>query len=62
MGGEERRKTMIQISDEMFEMLINRVVEDKIEVHLEFTPENTTIEIQPWKPYEMKCPYGKDND
>lgn len=53
---------MIQISDELFEMLINRVIEDKIEVHLEFTPENTTIEIQPWKPFEYKCPYGKDND
>lgn len=50
---------MIQISDETFEMLINRVIKDQIEVHLEFTPENTTIEIQPWKPFEYKCPYGK---
>lgn len=50
---------MIQLSDESFNMLVDRVVKDKIEVHLEFTPENISIEIMPWKPYEMKCPYAE---
>lgn len=49
---------MIQISDESLNMLIDRVVKDQIEVHIEMTPENISIEIQPWKPYEMKCPYA----
>lgn len=52
---------MIQISYDSIEMLIDRVVKDHIEVHIEVTPENTTIEIQPWKPFEYRCPYGKDN-
>jgi len=50
---------MIQISYESIEMLVDRVVKDHIEVHMEFTPENTTVEIQPWKPYELKCPYAE---
>lgn len=59
----QKGKNMIQISDEMFEMLINKVIKDKIEVHLEFTPENTIIEIQPWKPFEYRCPYvGETSD
>ena len=49
---------MIQISDESLNMLIDRVVKDQVEVHIAFTPENTSIEIMPWKPYEMKCPYA----
>ena len=53
---------MIQISDENFNMLVDRVVKDKVEVHIEFTPETTSIEIMPWKPYEMKCPYAERKD
>lgn len=51
---------MIQIEEHCIQMLMDRVVRDKVEIHLEFTPENTTIDIQPWKPYEMRCPYAKD--
>ena len=51
---------MIQIDEHSIQMLIDRVVKDKVEVHLDFTPENTTIDIQPWKPYEMRCPYGRE--
>lgn len=53
---------MIQIDEHSIQMLIDRVVKDKVEVHLDFTPENTTIDIQPWKPYEMRCPYGREAD
>lgn len=59
----QRGETMIQISDEMFERLINRVIKDQIEVRLEFTPENTTIDIQPWKPFIYRCPFiGEANN
>ena len=51
---------MIQISEESIRMLIDSVKNDKIEVHMEFMPENTIIEIQPWKPIEMSCPYGRE--
>ena len=56
---------MIQINEDSINMLIDRVVKNQIEVHIEVTPENTSIDIQPWKPYEMKCPYAegkKKND
>ena len=51
---------MIQIEEHIIQMLVNRVVRDKVEIHLEFTPETTTIDIQPWKPLEMHCPYGRE--
>lgn len=52
-------RRMTEISDESINMLIDRVVKDQIEVHIEMTPENISIDIQPWKPYEMKCPYAE---
>lgn len=50
---------MIQMHEESLKMLIDRVVKDQIEVHIEFTPETTSVDIMPWKPYEMKCPYAE---
>lgn len=50
---------MINIQTQELNNLIDRVIKDKIEVHIEVTPENTTIDIQPWKPIEMRCPYGR---
>ena len=52
-------RRMTEISDESINTLIDRVVKDQIEVHIEMTPENISINIQPWKPYEMKCPYAE---
>lgn len=49
---------MIQISDESMRMLMDRVKSDKIEVHIEFTTENTSIDIQPWEPIKLSCPYA----
>lgn len=37
--------------------IIDRVVKDKVEVTIRITPEEEEITIEPWKPYEMKCPY-----
>ena len=50
---------MKQTPEEYMRMLIDRVKNDKVEVHMEFTPENTIIEIQPWEPIEMSCTYGR---
>ena len=38
--------------------LARMVVEDKIEVQITIEPDRTEVNIQPWKPYEMKCPYA----
>ena len=38
--------------------LVDRVVADKVEVQITIEPERTEVNIQPWKPYEMKCPYA----
>lgn len=51
---------MIQISEEWMDKLIEMVKQGN-EVHLEFTPEETRIEVMPWKPFEYKCPY-KDGE
>lgn len=49
---------MIKISAEAMRELLDRV-KDGYEVHMRFTEEETEIEVMPWKPFEMKCPYGK---
>lgn len=49
---------MIQISKEAMHELLDKV-KDGYEVHMRFTEEETEIEVMPWKPFEMKCPYGK---
>lgn len=38
--------------------LIDRVVTDKVEIQVTIEPDRIEVNIQPWKPYEMKCPYG----
>lgn len=37
--------------------IIDRVVKDKVEVTIRITPDEEEITVEPWKPYEMKCPY-----
>ena len=51
--------TMIQLSEEWMDKLIETVKQGN-EVHLEFTPEETRIEIMPWKAFEYKCPYKEE--
>ena len=50
---------MIQIDMESLEKLLKFVKEGN-EVHMEFEPHRTTIEVMPWKPFEYKCPYKKE--
>ena len=49
----------MNISIDEFQSMIDRVVKDEIEIHIEMTPENVTIDVQPWRPIEMRCPYGR---
>lgn len=49
---------MIPISSEAVRELLDRV-KDGYEVHIRVTEEETEIEVMPWEPVEMKCPYGK---
>lgn len=38
--------------------LIDGVIADNVEIQVTIEPDRVEINIQPWKPYEMKCPYG----
>lgn len=49
---------MIQITAEAFKALMDKASEG-FEVHIRLTQDETEVEIMPWKPFEMKCPYGK---
>lgn len=42
---------------EIFHESIKAVVEKKITIHIEITPEYENIQIEPWKPFEYTCPY-----
>lgn len=53
---------MMNISIETFQNLIDRVVKDKVEVHIEMTSENVTVDVQPWEPIKMHCPYGRTGE
>lgn len=39
--------------------MIDRVIADNVEIQVTIEPDRVEINIQPWKPYEMKCPYDK---
>ena len=34
-----------------------KAVEEKCEITINYTPENVEIHIEPWKPFEYRCPY-----
>ena len=40
------------------ERVTQAVTEKQVEATVEISPENIHISINPWKPFEMKCPYG----
>lgn len=50
----------MKIDSELLDKLVDMVVEKKVEVDISVMPDSMDIRIEPWKPYEMKCPYGKD--
>ena len=41
------------------ERVTQAVTEKQVEATVEISPENIHISINPWKPFEMKCPYDK---
>ena len=51
----------MKIDSELLYKLTDMVVEKKVEVDISVMPDCMEIKIEPWKPYEIKCPYGKDD-
>lgn len=41
----------------VIDKLVKAVVEDKVEAEIEIRPDGMDIRVEPWKHYEMKCPY-----
>ena len=41
--------------------LLNKVKEEQVRVEVIYEPDKVTMAVEPWKAYEMKCPYGKEN-
>ena len=39
---------------------IEGVKEGRTQIDITITPDTKNIVISPWRPYEMKCPYGKE--
>lgn len=50
---------MINIDLESINILLKFVKEGN-EVHINYEPDRTTIDIMPWKPFEYQCPYKKE--
>lgn len=44
----------------VIDKLVKAVVEDNVEAEIEIRPDGMNIRVEPWKPYEMKCPYVVD--
>ena len=42
---------------EIFNKSINAVVEKKIAISIEITPDCENIQIEPWEPFKYNCPY-----
>ena len=45
-------------SIDIFEM-IEAAKTQQVEITITMEPERTEITVQPWRPYEMQCPYDK---
>ena len=45
--------------DEIVSRLTQTVTEKQVEATIDISPDNIHISINPWKPFEMKCPYDK---
>jgi len=59
VGGEGVKLTKKQIKT-MVLRVTREVQEKQVEASIELSPDNVRISISPWKPFEMKCPYGKE--
>lgn len=46
------------------EQIAERVAKEKVRIIVDITPNEDGsvtqhLEVEPWEPFEMKCPYGK---
>lgn len=47
----------MNITDINFDKLIKNAVKDKYAITITVNIDNIEIHAEPWKPFEMKCPY-----
>jgi len=45
----------------LIEALVIKVVNDHVEATIDIEPDRVNINVSPWKPYEMRCPYAIGN-
>ena len=65
MTGEDSlvKRIVSEGGDELIipEWVAEAVKAKQVEIRITIEPDRQEIEIEPWQPYEMKCPYGKNN-
>ena len=63
MTGENSlvKRIVLEGVDELIipEWVTEAVKAKQVEIRITIEPDRQEIEIEPWQPYEMKCPYGK---
>ena len=57
-------KGMSKMDGTTLEKIVERVKNEKVRITVDITPnEDGTVmehwEVEPWEPFEMKCPYGE---
>ena len=63
MTGEDSlvKRIISEGGDELIipEWVTEAVKAKQVEIRITIEPDRQEIEIEPWQPYEMKCPYGR---
>ena len=44
----------------IFEEALKAVMTNDVRVSIDISEDNLSVWMEPWKPMEMKCPYGKE--
>lgn len=46
--------------NDVAEAILERVKKDNVRVSIVWEHDHTELTVEPWEPFEMKCPYGKN--
>lgn len=46
----------------IFEEALTAVTSNDVRVSIDISEDNLSVWMEPWKPYEMKCPFTKRSD
>lgn len=50
---------IINLAEESVEKLLD-MVKEGYELHLEFAPDETRVEVMPWRPFKYRCPFSSE--